>query len=432
MKHEKKRNEPVVTGRFPCETCGIKYQTESALILHKYKVHNVKLAIICPFCDRVFNRVSNAENLYNHTMKEHQDKKTCPEYINIVNDFLKFRQTSDTFCCKTCNKSFESSYKLKSHQYKVHNEREASFLCDKCDKVFKFRGELNFHYQKYHSGVIFVCPDCGKTFNHKYNLEIHIKMVHVRNKTLSCDLCGKMFFIPSKLEHHRRTVHEKLKPFQCEFCGFRCAAHGNLNLHRKTQHGAEKLTIAEYNKKHGIVTEKKPGGKSHTQTAIAQGIAQSVEPQTEGSLVKPEVQMEEESCLTAAVEKTELPPDKVSFSSYHAVAGQTYELKTKDQVVVINGPGHILERKLEERKGVLLPPVVGVPAQYQHYLSPGPAPGPAYLPSHQHQQFPAQPPVTAQIFQPGPAGAPSGPTEYYLVPNMTPWQTMMPAQTNQH
>ena len=257
-------------------------------------------------------------------------------------------------------------------------------------------------------------------------------MVHVRNKTLSCDLCGKMFFIPSKLEHHRRTVHEKLKPFQCEFCGFRCAAHGNLNLHRKTQHGAEKLTIAEYNKKHGIVTEKKPGGKSHTQTAIAQGIAQSVEPQTEGSLVKPEVQMEEESCLTAAVEKTELPPDKVSFSSYHAVAGQTYELKTKDQVVVINGPGHILERKPEERKGVLLPPVVGVPAQYQHYLSPGPGPGPAYLPSHQHQQFPAQPPVTAQIFQPGPAGAPSGPTEYYLVPNMTPWQTMMPAQTNQH
>ena len=168
-------------------------------------------------------------------------------------------------------------------------------------------------------------------------------MVHVRNKTLSCDLCGKMFFIPSKLEHHRRTVHEKLKPFQCEFCGFRCAAHGNLNLHRKTQHGAEKLTIAEYNKKHGIVTEKKPGGKSHTQTAIAQGIAQSVtigtdpEPLAERS-VKPEVQKEEESCLTAAVEKTELLSDKVSFSSYQA--GQIYEVKTKEQVVVINRPGH--------------------------------------------------------------------------------------------
>ena len=459
MKHEKKRNDPVVTGRFPCETCGIKYQTESALILHKYKIHHVKLAIICPFCDRVFNRVSNAENLYNHTMKEHQDRKTSPEYINIVNDFLKFRQTSDTFCCKTCNKSFESSYKLKSHQYKVHNEREASFLCDKCDKVFKFRGELNFHYQKYHSGVIFVCPDCGKTFNHKYNLEIHIKMVHVRNKTLSCDLCGKMFFIPSKLEHHRRTVHEKLKPFQCEFCGFRCAAHGNLNLHRKTQHGAEKLTIAEYNKKHGIVTEKKPGGRSHTQTAIAQGIAQSVssnvtsgvssgvsgvsgvdlEPQTEGG-VKPELQKEEESCLTATVEKTELPPDRVSFSPYPA--GQTYELKTKDQVVVINRPGHILERKGEESKAGMINQVVGVPGggvggggQY-HYL----APPPAYLPAPHHPQFPpAPPPLTAQIFQPGPAppaaggpGGPPPPTEYYLLPNMTPWQTILPAQTNQH
>ena len=439
MKHEKKRNDPVVTGRFPCETCGIKYQTESALILHKYKIHHVKLAIICPFCDRVFNRVSNAENLYNHTMKEHQDRKTSPEYINIVNDFLKFRQTSDTFCCKTCNKSFESSYKLKSHQYKVHNEREASFLCDKCDKVFKFRGELNFHYQKYHSGVIFVCPDCGKTFNHKYNLEIHIKMVHVRNKTLSCDLCGKMFFIPSKLEHHRRTVHEKLKPFQCEFCGFRCAAHGNLNLHRKTQHGAEKLTIAEYNKKHGIVTEKKPGGKSHTQTAIAQGIAQSaggsgldLEPQTEGG-VKPELQKEEESCLAATAEKTDLSP------SYHG--GQTYELKTKDQVVVINRTGHILERKPEESKAGLLHQVVGVAAgggggggQY-HYL----APPPQYLPAHPHPQFPAPAPPTAQIFQPvppqpppPPATATAAPTEYYLLPNMTPWQTMMPAQTNQH
>ena len=356
-------------------------------------------------------------------MKEHQDKKTSAEYINIVNEFLKFRETSDIFCCKSCNKSFESSYKLKSHQYKVHNEREASFLCDKCDKVFKFRGELNFHYQKYHSGVIFVCPDCGKTFNHKYNLEIHIKMVHVKNKTLSCDLCGKMFFIPSKLEHHRRTVHEKLKPFQCEFCGFRCAAHGNLNLHRKTQHGAEKLTIAEYNKKHGIVTEKKPGGKSHTQTAIAQGIAQSasggvdLEPQPEGS-VKPELQKEEESCLTAALEKPEQPP------SYHH-PGQTYELKTKDQVVVINRPGQILERKPEESKAGILSPVVGVPGQY-HYLSPA---APYLPPSHQQpQHFPAQPPVTAQIFQPGPAPG----TEYYLLPNMSPWQTMMPAQTNQH
>ena len=392
MKHEKKRNEPVVTGRFPCETCGIKYQTESALILHKYKTHNVKLAIICPFCDRVFNRVSNAENLYNHTMKEHQDKRTTPEYINIVNEFLKFRETSDTFCCKSCNKSFESSYKLKSHQYKVHNEREASFLCDKCDKVFKFRGELNFHYQKYHSGVIFVCPDCGKTFNHKYNLEIHIKMVHVKNKTLSCDVCGKMFFIPSKLEHHRRTVHEKLKPFQCEFCGFRCAAHGNLNLHRKTQHGAEKLTIAEYNKKHGIVTEKKPGGKSHTQTAIAQGIAQqnvsstdaevggySAKRHTEG-LVKAEVHKEEEKCpatMALTVEKTEQLPSYASTS---------YQQKRAERVDDVS--------------------------HYQ-YLSPAP---PYHAQCHQ------------LAVQPPPA-----PPDYYLLPNMSPWQTsVLPAHTNQH
>ena len=126
MKHENKKNDPVVTGRFPCEDCNVKYQTESALILHKYKVHDVKLAIICPFCERVFNRVANAENLYNHTIKEHPDQKSHPEYISIVNAFLEFREKSDTFICKSCDKTFESSYKLKSHQYKVHNEREAS------------------------------------------------------------------------------------------------------------------------------------------------------------------------------------------------------------------------------------------------------------------------------------------------------------------
>ena len=263
MKHEKRKNEPVGTGRFPCDPCCIKYQTESALILHKYKQHGVKLAIICPFCDRVFNRVSNAENLYNHAIKEHNDKKESSEFSNIVHEFLKFRESSDTFSCKECEKTFESSYKLKSHQYKVHSDREASFLCDKCDRVFKFRGELNLHYQKHHSGVTFVCPDCGKSFNHKYNLDIHIKMVHVKNKSLSCDTCGKLFFIPSKLEHHRRTVHEKLKPWQCECCSFRCAAHGNLNLHRRTQHGAEKLTVADYNKLHGIVMEKNGSRKKN-------------------------------------------------------------------------------------------------------------------------------------------------------------------------
>ena len=49
-----------------------------------------------------------------------------------------------------------------------------------------------------------------------------------------------------------------------------------------------------------------------------------------------------------------------------------------------------------------------------------------------HQQFPGPPPVTAQIFQPGVAPPTPGPTEYYLLPNMTPWQSVMPAQTNQH
>lgn len=261
VKHEHKKTGPVATGRFPCKSCGIKFLTESALILHKYKEHGVKVAIICPFCDRVFNRASNAENLYNHTIKEHTDKQDSHEFSKVVKDFLNFREkTSDIFYCKECDKSYESSYKLKSHQYKVHNNKEPSFLCDKCDKVFKFRGDLNFHYQKHHSENTLICQECGKSFKHKYNLDTHIKMVHVRNKSLSCDDCGKMFFIFSKLEHHKKTVHEKLKPFQCEFCAFRCAAHGNLNLHRKTQHKVEKLSVRDYNNLHGIVPDKKIGG----------------------------------------------------------------------------------------------------------------------------------------------------------------------------
>ena len=261
VKHENKKSGPVATGRFPCQPCGTKFLTESALILHKFKKHGEKLAIICPFCDRVFNRVSNAENLYNHTVKEHNDKRDSQEFAKILKDFQNFREkTSDIFSCKECDKSYESSNKLKSHQYKVHNNREPSFLCDKCDKVFKFRGDLNFHYQKHHSGTVLMCQECGKSFTHKYNLDIHIKKVHVGNKSLSCDTCGKMFFILSKLEHHKKTVHEKLKPFQCEFCAFKCAAHGNLNLHRRTQHGAEKLTVKDYNNLHGIVAEKRLGG----------------------------------------------------------------------------------------------------------------------------------------------------------------------------
>ena len=64
--------------RFNCETCDVKYKTESALLLHKFKEHGQKLAIICPICYRVFNKVFTT--FYNHSSKEHQDQSNTEEY----------------------------------------------------------------------------------------------------------------------------------------------------------------------------------------------------------------------------------------------------------------------------------------------------------------------------------------------------------------
>lgn len=109
------------------------------------------------------------------------------------------------FKCDQCEKSFESSNRLRKH-IKQHN----GYKCNKdsCDFVAYKWTDLQKHVASKHK-EIHKCVKCNKEFDEGYNLTRHMK-IH-SGERLVCNFnesCKKTYTNERNLKQHIRIDHE--------------------------------------------------------------------------------------------------------------------------------------------------------------------------------------------------------------------------------
>ena len=105
------------------------------------------------------------------------------------------------FQCSFCQKAFQNSGNLKSHE-RIHTG-EVPFGCKTCLKRFKTKFELKSHERIHTVEVPFECKACKKRFKQRGHLKKH-QRIHTGEKPYKCNVCNKKFNSSSHLKSHKR------------------------------------------------------------------------------------------------------------------------------------------------------------------------------------------------------------------------------------
>ncbi|XP_063697636.1 zinc finger protein 234-like [Culicoides brevitarsis] len=141
-----------------------------------------------------------------------------------------------SFKCGTCDEIFTSFSKLRTHRYKIHNEKQ--HMCDFCSKSFGLSADLRIHL-RIHTGVKpFPCEFCPKRFTTSSSLRDHLK-THTGEKNWKCQQCPKAYARSSDLKVHFKTAHTTIRPYTCLICNKGFVIQRVLNEHMRTHNGTK-------------------------------------------------------------------------------------------------------------------------------------------------------------------------------------------------
>ena len=138
--------------------------------------------------------------------------KSLKEHVKIHDD--------PQFQCnfEGCDKKFHLKTNLKAHNDVVHLKAK-SVSCDICYKLFYNLSQLRSHMEQ-HSLDKHVCEHCSSEFSSSKTLREHIKFKHSDPNSLpTCTVCHKTFSTPQNLKSHFSRVHMQERNFICNTCG---------------------------------------------------------------------------------------------------------------------------------------------------------------------------------------------------------------------
>lgn len=115
------------------------------------------------------------------------------------------------FFCSTCDKGFFYKCKLDEHViiHKPATERHPIFQCDICNNAFTRKSALNRHKLTHDETTkTFTCTFCAKTFRRKQHLVAHLAMhTGARPREEICADCGAVYSERRGLYNHMLRVH---------------------------------------------------------------------------------------------------------------------------------------------------------------------------------------------------------------------------------
>lgn len=226
---------------------------------HEVKLTNVlmnitgtarfKLDISEISCKKCPKPVPTLEEFLHHVTSAHDVKYNR----NVIDCLFAFKLSDDGMCCLNCGEEFRFFGTLLSHSYKFHAKLKG-FLCDACGKDFIGKANLDIHVKTVHSNnkidgdkslkktdkeqakldkpKVFQCWKCPEVLGSNYLRKQHLALVHdVKSTQFYCNICKKMFIYKNKLVQHNARVHLKEKSLTCDVCGFKVFNKELLNRH---------------------------------------------------------------------------------------------------------------------------------------------------------------------------------------------------------
>lgn len=170
--------------------------------------------------------------------------KKCNKSINHISNFkrhIRVHTGEKLHECGICLLSFNTSWQLKIHQERAHQNinrystKPKNFVCDKCEKSFHDNGHLQEH-MKFHGVREFDCQDCGKSYFTKSGLNRHVSAIHKLEKNHKCSLCDKRFGRNWDLKVHmiQHGRNENVKAHVvCDICNKIFSCQSKFKQHLK-------------------------------------------------------------------------------------------------------------------------------------------------------------------------------------------------------
>lgn len=166
--------------QFVCDICGLCFNSRQSVYKHIEKHNGTKF--LCNICGKC---LGNRNNLTKHHKTVHLKEKNYP--------------------CTTCNKRYDSSYRLRLHQNSHNGIRP--FGCILCPQRFLTTSALSRHKKTVHKqGELFECNICFRKFNVAYNMKAHM-VTHTGVRPHICQYCRAGFQRKHKLVSHLLEVH---------------------------------------------------------------------------------------------------------------------------------------------------------------------------------------------------------------------------------
>lgn len=168
------------------------------------------------------------------------------------------KNESNEFVCDVCSKCFATRQSIYAH---IQRHIGQKVLCNICGKCFSNRNNLTKHHKTVHlKEKNYQCPTCEKRYDSSYRLRIH-QNAHQGIRLFACPLCPQSFITSSALSRHKKTVHKQGELYECNVCFRKFNVAYNMRAHMVTHTGIKphicQYCKADFHRKHKLVAHLK-------------------------------------------------------------------------------------------------------------------------------------------------------------------------------
>ncbi|XP_073963975.1 uncharacterized protein isoform X2 [Choristoneura fumiferana] len=194
------------------------------LTLHSIKFHirtkHTDIKEKCPICDEQLKTIAKKKShLRSHNLRE----------VGKGNQ-RQLRELQKSYC-EPCKKEYKSKQALRVHMSNHHTLKK----CPDCQSLLPAY-KMSLHRNDVHGTPIPTCGICGYRNAIEYRVLMHQRQVHLREKTVSCNICNMTFFNERFLKRHL-IKHKPDKIHECSYCHKKFPRLNTLRMHEKIHKG---------------------------------------------------------------------------------------------------------------------------------------------------------------------------------------------------